>query len=290
MKFKIFSKYFLLLVIFSTISSCSRLGNLRYEPNIPAENFCDLQPCVEIGQWTVSQPSSSVLVFLLGFFSLFLAFQFYKNKGTHQSRLYWALSMFLGGIGALLAGVSFQAFGYEIKCKGQMDCSWTSWWEIYYNICTVAAAGALLVAISYSLMGKLGQQRAKIYAGCSTLLYSIITLVGCMLPNKLLVSFEFMILFSLPTYFFIFYWNVKIYRIEKTPLLSTLIKSEVLLLLVFLCYSIYSALEITSLLWAKDIWFSDNDVLHLGMLGWLVFIYFKLKPLVLDAEFSNLGN
>ena len=192
--------------------------------------------------------------------------------------------MFLGGIGALLAGVSFQALGYEIKCRGQIDCSWTSWWEIYYNISTVAAAGALLVAVSYSWMHKIGQQRAKIYAVCSTILYSIIIFIGCMLPNKLLVSFEFMIVFSLPAYFFIFSWNTKLYRAQKTPFQSAIIQSGILLLLVFISYYSYSILAITEQLWATGIWFSDNDVLHVGMLVWLIFIYVRVKPLVVDKE------
>lgn len=269
------------------ISSCSKLGTLHYEPNIPSDKYCDLQPCLEMGKWTISQPTSSILVFLLGFFSIFLGIKFYRKREEHLSRLYFSISMILGGVGALLAGISYQTFGYEIKCKGQLNCSWTSWYEIYYNIFTVAAAGMLLIAISYSWMEKPGQQRAKIYAYLTPLAYSILVLVGAILPNRLFVSFEFMILFSLPAYLFIFIWSMKTRKVKKTPLGSSLINSGVILLTVFICYYIYSSLGITTKLWSKGIWFSDNDVLHIGMLVWLFHIYVKVFHFVFDNESAH---
>ena len=88
--------------------------------------------------------------------------------------------MLLGGIGAAAAGTSFQAFGYEIKCAGREVCTWTSWWEVAFNVLTVGAANAMVVGFSHACAT--GRPRASLKA-CATgnlATYLVLTAVGAL--------------------------------------------------------------------------------------------------------------
>lgn len=60
----------------------------------------------------------------------------------------------------------------------------------------------------------------------------------------------------------------------------------VLLVLVQVAYLVYFALGITESLWASGIYFSANDVLHVGMLIWLVVTGVALGPALRDRAAS----
>jgi Zn-dependent membrane protease YugP len=42
-------------------------------------------------------------------------------------------------------------------------------------------------------------------------------------------------------------------------------------------YAVSLEMNLTSLLWTKGIWFTENDVLHVGLILW---VYYILKTLV----------
>jgi len=191
--------------------------------------------------------------------------------------------LLLGGLGATVAGTSFQAFAYTIKCVGKTTCTLTSWWEVAYNILTVAGAGALLIAISYSCMSARGQKWSRIYALCSTLIYTVVCLVGAFLPNAFLVSFEGMILATLPAYFAIIGLNIFQYKKSPSPILTRLLICWGLLAVVFCAYYWYAANGYTQQFWKQGIWFSENDVLHVMMLAWCLYVYFILEKDVLES-------
>ncbi|MFT4825695.1 MAG: hypothetical protein ACJAUG_003383 [Halioglobus sp.] len=87
-------------------------------------------PCLDIFVIGVvlDQPLSTALVYLLGAMWIWAGFQFWKSREDLASKYWCAVAMLLGGIGAFLAGTSYQAFGFELKCAGRDTCTSTSWW------------------------------------------------------------------------------------------------------------------------------------------------------------------
>lgn len=97
----------------------ARLSSIPHDdPDLTPENWCMKQPCIKVGiagkQLVISQPLSSLWVYLLGLFAIGGGLYFLHIHHDQHSRLWWGLSLLLWGIGALLAGTSYQAFGYEI--------------------------------------------------------------------------------------------------------------------------------------------------------------------------------
>ena len=45
----------------------------------------------------------------------------------------------------------------------------------------------------------------------------------------------------------------------------------------------YLTLGITPTLWARGVWFSENDVLHIGLIVWMIYLVRAAAPCVVDA-------
>ncbi len=82
------------------------------------------------------QPSSTILVYLLGLIMIAIGVYFLVAKNNQQSRYYWAIGLILWGVSAIVAGTSYQAFGFELKCRGQEHCLFTSNFELVYMLLT----------------------------------------------------------------------------------------------------------------------------------------------------------
>ena len=277
-------RYVAAISSFFLLSGCSKLDSLQYSPPITPGEWCMLQPCVQFGNITISQPSSSVIVFILAVLSIGVGIAFLYNQNGQQSRKWWGISILLGGIGALLAGVSYQAFGYELKCAGRTYCSWTNWWELSYELLTVAGAAALLIGVSYSCFSKKWQKICKVIAVVLTIAYFALILTGATKPDKFLVSFELMVLFTAPVYIVILIINTIQYLRNRDKLTGQLVIAWLLLFATLGAYFLYMAAGITQSLWQDEIWFSENDVLHIGMLGWILYLYFVLHKTVVDKK------
>jgi hypothetical protein len=192
--------------------------------------------------------------------------------------------MLLFGLGAILAGVSYQAFSFELKCRGYDYCLWTSWWEIGYMICTVAGVGAAFIAAAYSAFSIMARSLWTAYALTSTLIYCAVVFSGLISANRFLISFEMMIIFVLAGFIAIAENLIWQYRQDKNPLIMKILKVGVLLLSVIVIYFIGLTSGFAGLLWARSIWFNANDLLHVLLIGWVLYSYNTLYDHLLDAN------
>jgi hypothetical protein len=270
---------FLMVMAKALWSGFSRLKSIPYtDPELTPANWCEAQPCVKIQtasrEIILTQPTSTFLVYSLGLLTIGAGLYFLRIRGSEISRLWWGISLLLWGTGALLAGTSYQAFGYEIKCAGRQSCAWTSWWEVVYLMFQQVSMNAMLVAVTYSCTEGSLQTTLSIYAFVNAVIYVILTLVGGIVPIKSLITFNLMVRVSTPILLILLILNGWGYYMLRDSMDLALVGAWILLLLTMAAYGLYDDLDITQKLWdrGKGIWFSQNDVLHVGLIFWVLYI------------------
>ncbi len=281
---------FLLTVMLAISSAFNRLKSIPYfDPKLTTENWCEFQPCVTIKLASrdviLTQPSSTVLVYLLGILTIGVGLNFWWLRGEQVSGLWWGISFLLWGVGALLAGTSYQGFGYQIKCAGRETCAWTSWWEVAYLMLHQVSMDALLAAMAYSCTKGMLQTVLLGYALLTAAVYVILTFIGGIIPVKSLITFELMVWVSTPLFLIMFLLSAWRYYTLGTAMDLALVGAWVLLLLTMAAYWLYDKLDITPRLWSKGkgIWFSQNDVLHIGLILWMIYIATVVAERVQDC-------
>jgi hypothetical protein len=260
------------------------LSALIYEPLLTPDAWRESHPYLQIGNLIISEPSSSLIIFLLAIFYFRVAYLFFHRYEDQQSRLWWGIFMLLFGLGAILAGVSYQAFSFEIKCRGYDYCLWTSWWEIGYMICTVAGVGAAFIAVAFSVLSQKARNFWTCYTLASTLIYVGLVSFGTISVSRFLISFEMMIIFVLAGFLAVAVHLLWQYRQNQNPLIMEILKVGVLLITVIVIYFIGLISGFAELLWAKGIWFNANDLLHVLLFIWVLYSYNSLHKTLLDAK------
>lgn len=271
---------------FFFLSACGRLESIPYTPVQTPQTWLQIQPYAELSIGSARiifvQPSTSFIVFLLGLIAIASGAHFLKTRAGHRSRLWWGVALLLWGIGAILAGTSYEAFSYHIKCEGREICVWTSWWEILYLIASVWSVDAIVLAIANSsAAGKL-RKRLFYFAFANALIYFMIVMVGAFVPVKFLISFEFLLIFAAPGILILFTLaSVRYYRFkQKVDLI--LLGVGLWLGITIAAYFIYYLSGATAAFWKNSVWFSENDILHIGLIIWMLYITFTLAPRVKD--------
>jgi len=277
---------FLTFLIFWGILFSNRLEILLHEPLITPEEWLQEHPYLTLNLFgitiTLTVPTSTLFVYVLGFETCIIGILIIIRRKTQKSRLWCGLALILWGLGALFAGTSYQAFSYELKCSGRSFCIWTSWYEIMYLILSVGSVNAMFIAQKYSCLPERYQKISNIYAGGNFIAYFVITLIGAFIPIRFLISFELMILFLTPNIFFFLALNLWRYLRDKNRMDKNLIVIWFFLIIIIGFYFLYFSLGITEFLWQIGIWFSANDILHIGLIIWMVYIYFIVKKFIVD--------
>ncbi len=268
------------------ITTCGRLDSILYTPAQTPKSWLQIQPFAEfkIASQNIIfiQPSTSIIVYFLGILTIGVGFYFLKIRAGQLSRFWWGIALLLWGIGALLAGTSYEAFSYAIKCAGRDFCLWTSWWEILYLLASVWSIDAMMLAVAYSsTTGKL-RKALSVYSVINAIIYFIIVMIGVFIPVKFLISFELLLVASAPGIIIFFVINGWRYFKFKQSLDLTLLGTWIWLGVTIAAYFLYLISGNTTSLWAKGMWFSENDVLHIGLIIWMLYIAFVLAPKVKD--------
>ncbi len=275
-------------ILFMLFTACGRLATIPMSPETTPEQWLKTHPHLNLelfsNAFVLAKPSSSAIVFTLGIITIIIGILFLLRRENEKSRYWWGLGLLFWGIGTLFAGTSYQAFAYEIKCAGQAFCSWTSWYEVIYMIFEVASINALLVAVAHSTVTGKALKAAQGYAAANMLIYLAVSLTGAFLPSWFMVSFELMMLFCFPGLVAAFVLNLRGYRRKKDPMNRNLVITWLFLLLVMVAYYAYLLSGIAQQLWADGIWFSANDVLHIGLILWMLYIAIAVRGRVADLK------
>jgi hypothetical protein len=113
-------------------------------------------------------------------------------------------------------------------------------------------------------------------------------MVGAFVPIKFLVSFELLVLFTAPTILIFFILNGWRYYEQKGGMDLALLTGWIGLGITMGAYYLYLELGIAQELWARGIWFSENDVLHVGLIIWMIYIALVVANRVGDASADRL--
>lgn len=253
---------------------CGRLDELEYEPPTTPAQWCERRPCIAVGETVFNEPLGSFLVFPLALLWIGVGIHFLRTHRGQRSRSWLGIALVLGGAGAAQAGISYQAFSYALKCAGREFCLLTNGFEVGYGVTQALSVSAMLAAVAYACT--IGRWRRGLigYALCNAVAYLAVVIAGVLLPNRTFLSFEVLMLFALPGILLVIFVAGRRYRTSRDAMDRSLVIAALLLVLVQIAYFAYGAAGITQQLWkgGEGFYFSENDVLHVGMIGWLAYV------------------
>ena len=265
------------------LAGCGRLDELQYSPATTPDQWCQQRPCVEVGDTILNEPLGTVLVFGLALLWLIVGTYFLLTRAGQRSRAWFGLALLLGGVSAALAGISYQALSYVLKCEGLQYCRLTNGFEVGYSLTQACSVSAMLIAVAYACTTGGTRRGFLTYAGVNAGVYVLVTVIAVMLPSAVLLSFPVLMLFAVPGLVMVI---VIAARRRADRMARVILNIALLQILVQAAYFAYYAAGITQTLWddGKGFYFSENDVLHVGMILWLVYVWRALGPLLRDVQ------
>ena len=210
------------------LSACGRLDELTYQPETTPEQWCDQRPCVEVGDTILNEPLGTFLVFLLAGLWVASGVYFLRTRRGQRSREWLGIALILGGIGAALAGVSYQAFSYELKCAGLDLCRLTNGWEVGYSLTQACSASAVLIAVAHACTTDRLRRGLIVFAIVNAAVYLVVTVIGVLVPSAVLLSFAVLMLFALPGIVIVIVVAGRRYRATRDPMDRSLVIAAVL--------------------------------------------------------------
>lgn len=268
------------------LAGCGRLDELTYQPETTPEQWCDQRPCLEVGDTILDEPLGTFLVFLLAGLWVASGAYFLRTGRGQRSRHWLGIALILGGIGAALAGVSYQALSYELKCAGLEVCRLTNGWEVGYSLTQACSVSAMVIAVAHACTAGRLRRGLIIFAIVNAAAYLVITVIGVLVPSAVLLSFPVLMLFALPGILIVIVLAGRRYQSTRDPMDRSLVVAALLLVAVQVAYFAYYAAGITAVLWddGAGLYFSENDVLHIGMILWLWYLVAVVGHHLRDAS------
>ena len=147
----------------------------------------------------------------------------------------------------------------------------------------------MMVAEAYSCTVGKWRTVMSCYALGHAALYILVVLVGALVPIKFLISFELLLFVAAPNILILFVLNGWRYYKLKDPMDLALLGTWLWLVITLGAYFLYLILDITHDFWAQGVWFSENDVLHIGLLLWMIYIALVVAKRVVDAPDPTLA-
>lgn len=126
-----------------------------------------------------------------------------------------------------------------------------------------------------------------VYAGINFGLYTIVILLGVLLLDRFLLSFELLLVATAPSILMFLVINTWRYFKFRTRQDLVLLFTWLWLGITFVGYFLYLVLGIGESLWEKGVWFSANDVLHLGLIIWMLYIAYFVANQVTDSHIQE---
>jgi len=268
----------IIIVVLVLLAIFMPAGILMDPLTTPAEYLASKPYITLFDSLTIIVPSSTIFVYLLGIVILYIGIRLIK-----LNRKIWGVSLIFWALSTILAGTSYQGLGYELKCKAFDYCIFTSWFETSYLFFTAISIAMLAIAFSKDFYNK---SWLIIYSKVVLIVYTILLLYGSIFEVYILISYELFTIFFMPIFLMLFIINIINYRRDHKPIDKYFIILWILFLIVNLSYYVYYLPGFTENLYNNTgIWFSANDVLHIGLILWFVYFNFKLViPLSIVSE------
>jgi hypothetical protein len=250
------------------------MNELLFDPPTTPQQWCEIQPCFEIGGVTFTQPLGSILVYSLALLWIAGGVYFWRIRDGQRSRQWMAFALVLGGIGAGLAGTSYQFLGFELKCAGRDLCLWTNGFEVGYMMLQAASTSAMLIAVAYACTTGALRLCLVLYALANTVAYIALATVGALTASRALISFEFLMVFAAPGLLFILVIAIVRWLRDRESMDLALIGAGVWLIVTIAAYAAYLAAGLTASLWegGNGFYLSENDILHIGMMFFIAYL------------------
>ena len=140
---------------------------------------------------------------------------------------------------------------------------------------TVLSINALLVAYSYLETSKNIQSKLQNFAMLSVITYSLFQVIGMLMPNQFMISYDEMLLFLSPNIVIMMWLN---YKNRTIKLHHKLWNIWLLFLGVNIAYFIALFAQLGPFIYSNfNIWFNENDTLHVLLILWMIIWPFWIK-------------
>lgn len=262
--------YIILVIVglsFFAFTAFGKVGTLIMTPVMTTPDYLAQWPLFTFQDIIIQQPSSSIIILVLALLTCALGLHYLiRNRAPFH---YWlGYGFIFWGLGAFLAGLSYQAFGYYLKCLGLTSCLYTDWVELLYMIFTVISINAILVAYASQVKPYSKSLFLKRAAVISILAYTLVQGIGMLIPIRFLLSYEALLLFLSPNLIVFMIISAK-HKQEKRH--NRLLKLWIAFIFVNLAYFVALFTDIGSLIYDNTgFWFNENDVLHVLLILWML--------------------